>query len=179
MSNDTLVPATVHPFEKAGLGVAPFKFIGVEYRVGSLKSVVDGITCEVGSPGQPMGCCDYCGQGIAECCVIKDANGKTFIVGNVCVGKTKGSDAKLVSVTEKAVKAARKLRTAERKGTRIQDAKDRLTHDAGLRKALYAMPHPNGWANKTRLDWALWMMDHAGTAGRIKVCQVIEKTEVA
>ena len=75
----------LHPFEDAGLGVAPFRFVGVENRVGPI-SLGNGVT--VGAPGQPMGVCDYCSQGIKECCIIQDSTGKTFVVGNVCVGKT-------------------------------------------------------------------------------------------
>ena len=67
-----------HKFEIAGLGVYPFQCTGMVTRV---------ITYPTGE-SQPSGTCDYCGNGIKYCCVIRDANGKTFEVGTDCVMKT-------------------------------------------------------------------------------------------
>lgn len=85
MSNSIAKPAKQHPFEAAGLGLAPFRCIGAETRVGPIR-LPGGI--EVGAPGQPMGTCDFCGTGIAECYVIRSSDGKQFIVGCDCVAKT-------------------------------------------------------------------------------------------
>ena len=70
---------TVHPFEKAGLGKAPFRCVGMSenwYVTGN------------GSHRQPGGCCEYCGTGILYEYTIKDSEGKTFVVGSDCVEKT-------------------------------------------------------------------------------------------
>jgi hypothetical protein len=61
--------STIHVFEASGLGKAPYTFLGVSVKVGPLK-LSDG--SEVGAPGQPMGCCKFCGTG---------ADGKDFYVG--------------------------------------------------------------------------------------------------
>ena len=53
----------IHVFEKAGLGVAPFRFVGVEERRGPIQI---SATLFVGAPGQPMGSCQLCGTGIAD-----------------------------------------------------------------------------------------------------------------
>ena len=79
-----------HKFEIAGLGVYPFQCTGMVTRV---------ITYPTGE-SQPSGTCDYCGNGIKYCCVIRDANGKTFEVGTDCVMKT--GDRGLVDVVKRA-----------------------------------------------------------------------------
>jgi hypothetical protein len=173
-----------HPFEQAGLGVAPFRCIGVEYRVGPIRSVTaDGITVEIGSAGQPMGACEYCGQGIAECCVIQDANGKRFVVGNQCVAKAYRDygfakpDSKLERERKDALRAAR----ADRERTISAELSWRLANDAELIATLTAKPHPMGFKNRstgeplTLLDWARWMMANAGASGRTKVRRAIDK----
>jgi hypothetical protein len=68
-----------HCFEAAGLGIPPFSVSGFEKRVYQ--------ACP-GAAVQPGASCAYCGTGIIYCCVIKDAHGKTFVVGSDCVQKT-------------------------------------------------------------------------------------------
>ena len=69
-----------HPFEKAGLGKAPFSCTHVTENVFTLP---DG-TSKAG------GCCDYCGQGIRWEFWIKGgiSGAKQFKVGCDCVAKT-------------------------------------------------------------------------------------------
>jgi len=69
-----------HPFEKAGLGKAPFSCTHVSQNLFYLP---DG-TCKAG------GCCDYCGTGIRWEFWIKGsvAGAKQFKVGCDCVAKT-------------------------------------------------------------------------------------------
>jgi hypothetical protein len=171
-----------HPFERAGLGVAPFRCVGVEYRVGPIKYIdpkFPGVTCEVGAPGQPMGTCAYCSQGIAECCIIRDANGKEFIVGNVCVGKAakESNDSPLERDRRKMVLAAKH----DRERTASDELNWRLANDSDLRTALNGMPHPMGFKDRktgiplTLLDWALWMMSNSGAAGRTRVRKALGK----
>src|SRR5262249_10441376 len=64
----------IHRFEQRGLGRAPFTFVDLfESRT---------------ADGQPAGTCDYCGNGIAWCCVIRSSDGRRFQVGNECVKQT-------------------------------------------------------------------------------------------
>lgn len=69
----------VHVFERAGLGKAPFRCVGVVQK--SYQASPD-------SPVQPGGSCDYCGTGIYFHCMIRSADGRTFKVGSDCVFKT-------------------------------------------------------------------------------------------
>lgn len=71
-----------HPWELAGLGRPPYRVTGVETRVGPIH-MPDGTM--VGAPGQPMGTCDYCGQGIKEVFRIASADNRRFEVGCDCV----------------------------------------------------------------------------------------------
>lgn len=128
--------ARVHVFERAGLGKAPFRFIRVERRVGPLDM---GNGCFVGAPGQPMGTCQYCGEGIAECCVIRSADGREFVVGNVCVGKT--GDAGLRKVVAAAVREHRREAQARRDNAKIDAARERV-QDPKVRAHLASFPHP-------------------------------------
>ena len=166
----------VHVFEKAGLGIAPFRFIGVDERRGPMViSTEGGVTTSCGAPGQPMGVCDYCGEGIVECCVIQDARGKRFIVGNVCVGRTgdKGLKKQMDPILNKARRDAR--HASEANG--IEWAQGQL-QDQALCAQLDREPHPMEHMAKmghTRLSWACWMMDHAGNSGRMQVVRYLRK----
>jgi hypothetical protein len=72
--------AMTHPFEKTGLGKAPFSCTHVTENVFALP---DGTT-------KAGGCCDYCGTGIRWEFWIKGsvAGAKQFKVGCDCVAKT-------------------------------------------------------------------------------------------
>ena len=68
----------MHPFQKSGLGQAPFKCIGVQENVFAMP---DGSTKGGGS-------CDYCGTGIRWEFLIASDDGRSFKVGCDCVEKT-------------------------------------------------------------------------------------------
>jgi hypothetical protein len=57
----------VHPFERAGLGKAPFRY---------LSSYRDNLTC-----------CDYCGTAIVNVFIVGSADGQRFKVGCECIRK--------------------------------------------------------------------------------------------
>jgi hypothetical protein len=67
-----------HPFQKAGLGTAPFRCTHVTEAVFTLP---DG-TSKAG------GCCDYCYTGIRWEFHVESADQRTFKVGCDCVAKT-------------------------------------------------------------------------------------------
>lgn len=168
-------PASDHPFEKAGLGKAPFRFVGVTRRVGPIKTVdpKSGLIMECGAPGQPMGCCDYCGQGIAECCEIVGADGKRFIVGNMCVTKTNRKNSPLA----KRVRSEVSRRSRERRAEAVRAELDTLLADSVTREALAAVPHPQEWRaekGETLLDSVEWMLDNAGAAGYARTLKQIK-----
>ncbi len=168
---------TMHVFEKAGLGVAPFRFIGAEERRGPLRPIDpktgqwDGMT-EIGAPGQPMGCCNYCFQGIAIVCKVRDANGKVFEVGSDCVAKT--GDAGLRRAVSKVISEAKKSREQQR----IDAALSLLCASATVRAALQALPHsvPHMAADGlTLLDSVEWLMANAGHAGHLRAARMVER----
>jgi hypothetical protein len=68
----------IHPFQKAGLGTAPFRCTSVTEAVFTLP---DGQT-------KAGGCCDYCFTGIRWEFHIESADQRTFKVGCDCVAKT-------------------------------------------------------------------------------------------
>lgn len=167
----------IHPFEDAGLGRAPFRFVGMENRVGPIKSHdhKTGITTEIGSPGQPMGSCDYCGQGIALCCHIKSSDGKRFIVGSDCVARTYGEKDPVALDTKRAIARHRRQRDAASKGRRIEAARATFERHRTL---FEAEPHPNAyWAGKgqTLADSIDWFFKNAGTAGKLKMTRLVER----
>lgn len=155
----------LHPFERAGLGTAPFRCTGSGREV--------YVACQ-GAPVQPGAACDYCGAGIFEVYRIRSADGREFKVGSTCVGRT--GDAKLIKV----VKAETRKRQTElrhaREAKRVDEAREFLTRD-DVRAALSAKPHANEWRAKqgaTLLDWAEWMMENAGTAGQLRVLRAVK-----
>jgi hypothetical protein len=157
----------MHVFESAGLGVAPFRFVRIEIRRFSPAQ---------GAPSRPGSSCQYCGEPISECCIIKDASGREFRVGNVCVGKT--GDLGLIDPIKKEVnrlrREARRARVAEMTSQAIQ----RLT-DEDTATELRAYPHPNQhFANegRTLYDWANWMLQFASDKGRTEAAKVVLST---
>ena len=152
-----------HQFEAAGLGRAPFQFVGVVMRWH--QPCAD-------APKQPGGTCKYCGHGIAECCIIRDADGKKFDVGNVCVEKT--GDRGLVNQTKKAINA---LRTEERKArerVRIAAAREAFKRDDVI-AALHTQPHPYGHNGKCLFHYVDWLFFNGGHTGLFNAAKIIER----
>lgn len=166
----------MHPFERAGLGVAPFRFAGL------VESVI-----KVGDDVKPAGTCQFCFTGIRYCAQIVSADGKRFVIGCDCLltqlGKASNTAHKL-SLADRTLVA--KVKAAQNKITRdarhaneakhIDAAKALLATD-DVRAKLAAIPHPLKWqADKgaTRLDWATWMMAHAGNTGRMQVARFLK-----
>lgn len=170
---------TIHKFEEAGLGKAPFRVIGYREDRGPHRQVLpSGIVREVGSPGQPMGVCKYCYTGIAEVFVIQGSgpDDQPFDVGNVCVGKT--GDAGLKRVVEAKVRELRRARRHERETEQVAELKGLLA-DESVRKILAGIPHGYGWAadqGMTRLDQVEWMIDNAGNSGKIRMLRLVKRS---
>ena len=113
----------IHPFERAGLGRAPFTCIGV-----------DEIWFEMPGFGRkPGGSCAYCGTGILNAFKIRSADGACFVVGCDCVEKT-GPVAEFRAVRLAAAADKRAKRVA---GRRIE-REARWKAEAAERRALKA-----------------------------------------
>lgn len=157
-----------HVFQRAGLGLAPFRFVGVETRRGPIPLPGGGFA---GAPGQPMGSCDYCGTGIADCYLIESADGRRFVVGSECVRKT--GDAGLTAQVDKERSKRRKLAQE----ARIQRARDALRLPE-VADRLRAKPHGRAYFAErglTRLEEVSWLMDHAGMSGKVRAARIVEQ----
>ena len=99
-----------HPFEKAGLGKAPFSCTGVTENV---FVVGDGTT-------KAGGCCDYCGTGIRWEFWIKGsiAGAKQFKVGCDCVAKTGWGIDRFLEVRAEHTRARRQAGAQKRRESR-------------------------------------------------------------
>jgi hypothetical protein len=175
----------LHPWEKAGLGKAPFRWLGVEVKYGPIRIArADGTTLEIGAPGQPMGSCAFCGQGIAECHSIASADGKEFIVGCDCVRRVNAEGEKVRTAAERAsldlknaAARARHAAKAAASRARLKELLDR----PGFREELSAKPSAYAWkAEKGETAWddLEWLANQCGHAGRLRLIKRLEKETV-
>lgn len=106
-----------HVFELAGLGRAPFRFVGMIQQDLCYGEVIlnreEYEKTGVSVTTKPGGSCDFCGQYIVRMFKIQDADGKCFKVGCDCVDKT--GDAGLVRAVSKAKRAYEADKRAARK----------------------------------------------------------------
>ena len=143
-----------HVFEAAGCGVAPFRIVGCREE---FITYPDGTT-------QASGCCSYCGTGIRNVFIVRDANGREFKVGCDCVEKT--GDAGLI----KGYKQNPEYRALQRAKRRAKGDANReaytlllVEHESLLRGANFA-PLWNGTV-PTAYDHYTWMLNRCGDAG--------------
>ena len=156
----------IHPFEKADLGLAPFRLDGITEKW--------YVACP-GAPKQPGSCCDFCYTGIAYEFWIRSSDGKRFKVGSECVRKT--GDAALINETDRAAARLKLDLRHEKEAARIAATQEKLT-DSDLQAVLSSLPHPYQYQaakGLTRLDWATWMMDNAGNKGKIDVAKFLDQ----
>lgn len=114
MTNTTTANVTIfgaeHPWERAGLGQAPYKFLGAS------REVYQAIPGDPNCPLQPAGSCDFCGQAIWDQCRFESADGKRFKVGCDCAGRANEGGKKLSAWQrehDRQVRAARKARKVD------------------------------------------------------------------
>ena len=125
-----------HPFEKSGLGKAPFSCTHVTENVFTLP---DG-TSKAG------GCCDYCGTGIRWEFWIKGsvAGAKQFKVGCDCVAKTGWGIDRFLEVRAAHTRARREEGVAKRRAARqAQVAAERAQRQADRLEATQAWRDAN------------------------------------
>jgi hypothetical protein len=141
-----------HAFEVAGLGLAPFRFVGASENV---------ITYPDGTQ-QAGGTCDYCYTGIRLECHVLSADGKKFKVGCNCIEKV--GDKGLL----RAYKNSPEFRLRQRELRAKREAAKEATAAAELELVRPAFveravnfPHPslNG---KTLLDYFNWTISNRG-----------------
>jgi hypothetical protein len=172
---NTTTPSAVHPFELAGLGKAPFRYIGLgqqdrEYGMVVTERLPGGL-CVVTQPG---GTCEYCGMAIIVLCNVESADGKRFHVGSDCIRKV---DAALVARVDRDLAKRRKVATMARASAKLADLAALLA-DETARAKLATQPHPNAFMaqkGETLLGWAEWSAKNAGAKGRAKALATVRK----
>jgi hypothetical protein len=92
-----------HPFERAGLGTAPFRCVSVRTNWFTVPGCPEA--------SKPGGSCQYCGTGILYEFVIKSADGREFVVGSDCVRRT---GAQVEGFREQRLQLARTQRATKR-----------------------------------------------------------------
>lgn len=150
----------MHVFERAGLGKAPFRCVGMDEQV---------FRAFPGAPEKAGGCCKYCGNGIRYVYQIKGADGSIFGVGSDCVERT--GDAGLIR-GYKTRPEARAMNRAKAKSRdeRVQAEWAAMMADPDAIRALTAHTVPN-WNNSGTRPWIefatnAWRL--CGAAGRAK-----------
>jgi len=100
----------IHRFEIAGLGKAPFRFIGIVSLPSPTlaeqnPSAYNAALCAI-PPGIGCGTCAFCGMALVHNAIVQDVCGKRFVVGTDCVSKV--GDAGLVNAVRHAQNAAKR-----------------------------------------------------------------------
>jgi hypothetical protein len=167
----TLTPTPnggVHVFETAGLGKAPYKFIGV-------TQVTYHATHD--APAQPGSMCMFCATGICYQFWLDSSDGKRFFVGSDCIEKS--GDTGLMSRIEPFLKKHEKEMRLEREDRYISEFTKFVAADVDgywNRAAFKALPHPNNyWASqgKTLGDYNLFCYTHAGKSSKSRMAHKI------
>lgn len=171
MTTETTATPAIHPFEKAGLGKAPFRCIG--HHVSKYQA------CP-GAPVQPGSSCDYCGQGIMDVFTIKGADGKTFKVGCDCVYKVNKTAA--TTIEQRAARALKdqvnKFKTAkanERKDEKIEEARATLETFRAQLMLVWFTPPPAKWA-KSVAEQVDWLLANGGRANKLRGVKLLNDT---
>lgn len=152
----TVCDAAIHQFERAGLGKAPYKYLGCEVR--KYQACSD-------APMQPGASCDYCGQGIMEVHLLLSSDGRRFKVGCDCIRKA--GDAGLKAIVNREVS---RMNAEKRHALAMAKAAEARVwvEDQTIAVLLAAEPHPS-IPGKTFLDYCLWLLSNAGDKGRAQV----------
>jgi len=163
--------ASIHPWEVAGLGKYPYRVLGVEVRVGPIH-LPNGMM--VGAPGQPMGTCDYCGQGIKDCYKILSADGKRFEVGCDCVRRAYAEAGVRVPAAVEKLEREKRQAAAKAKAKRVRERLDEILANppAVLVEEKVVLP----WGEeRSLLDDLKRALLCCGDAGRARHLKRIEK----
>jgi hypothetical protein len=146
---------TIHKFEAAGLGKAPFRFVGSDRIIYQ--------ACH-GAPIQPGSSCDYCGNAISNVYYVKSSDGNEFKVGCDCIRKC--DDASLIKIVTEEEAKKRRAVNAKRRETNAKKRLDRKASvvakwEAGQCESLKGQPHPRAqFADKSMFDYIAWMMSN-------------------
>ena len=163
---------TIHPFEKAGLGKAPFRCIG------SYESKFQA--CQ-GAPILPGSSCDYCAQGIIQVYVIKSADGRKFKVGCDCVAKVCNAGAKTDLEREMAtlradVNRVKRAASHKRDDAKIATAREQLASNRAALDGMIFDGVVRGFEKfgpRSMADQIEWMLTHGGRALKLRGAKLL------
>lgn len=158
---------TIHPFEKAGLGKAPFHYVGMVEQEMKYGERVIGSVGGIEITTKPGGTCEFCGHYILNIFMVESSDGKRFKVGCDCIKKV--GDNNLVKLVSKDVKKMKE----QREVARIQEAKAALP----TAHKLFGQSHPNAYhasQGKTMVHYLEWMFKNAGRSGQLQAARIIE-----
>ena len=144
----------IHPFERSGLGKAPFRYLGILHQEINYGEAVIGSVGGIPITTHAGGTCDHCGHAIIDMFRVQSVDGKIFKVGCDCINKV---DTKLAAVIKSDAKKAKEAR----EDARIAAAKAALP----IAYALTSQPHPTAWRAQqgdTMGDYCKWMFQNAG-----------------
>jgi len=171
ISHPNLTPGqTIHTFEAAGLGKAPYRFVGYQKLIYQ--------ACQ-GAPIQPGGSCDYCGTAIINAFFLKSADDKTFKVGCDCIEKSgdKGLR-KAISVVEKEKRqkkaAEKRQKEWEKRNELKKEIEGILEKNPKIVASLKVKPHPS-IPRYNLLNYVEWMLIYAGVSGMMTVHEIVKK----
>lgn len=159
-------PTELHPFERAGLGVAPFTYDGVTQNV---------FVAFQGDPGKPGGTCDYCGTGIMFEFHVRDRDGKKFKVGCDCAGKLARTDNERRDPVIAAIDRDRRKMERDKRHTR--ESAKRVEFDKWLAEhadQIAALPHPKQREGETLKDYADRSYNWSGHAGKMALWKYLK-----
>jgi hypothetical protein len=164
---------TIHKFESAGLGKAPFKFTGMNENLFTVPGCPEAT--------KPGGTCDFCGTGIRYEFHILSADGKHHKVGSNCIEKV--GDAGLRKQIDPTIRRhKREQRQAKAYAEAASVSSELDVFIVIHRDRLAALPDPQGFVNRetkkplTLLDWAKWRLANCGTAGRAAALRQLRET---
>lgn len=134
-----------HPFELAGLGLAPFRCVGVASIPSPSMAEQNPAAYQNAMRDMPrgygIGSCAFCGMPLIHNFLINSADGHKFVVGSECVAKTRdkglGQVVK-VQIARMRREANRAKVAAEREANRkkwLEDNAERLAAEAAERDA--------------------------------------------
>jgi hypothetical protein len=169
---------TLHIFEEAGLGHAPYKFMGLYSLPSPLIAETNPDMYNLMLEEIPhttlggAGTCSYCGMPIMNLYIIQSLDKETFFVGSECVLKT--GDKGLINLAKRAANEVVTDKRHSKESIAIEVLRSAL-NEKEVQEYLDTLPHPKGWEGQTFMDYADWMFRHSGNAGKMKLLKELNK----
>ncbi len=162
--------SNIHPFERAGLGKAPFRYTGMEDQNIQHGERVLGHVGGCTMLTKKGGTCAYCGTYIVNMYNVTSSDGFRFHVGSECIRKV--GDPKMVAEVESDEKVFKKTQKKNRDKATIDAAKIALEKSVEMEN----LPHPSPYLakqGKTLADYCRWLFANGGNAGQLKASKIV------